>query len=249
MHEIKTRAPTPRMQSPHLPAANREALAQNPESGLMILARHLIEVSRHRAALQAGGCESDISAAADALGARADELLERLVEMRATTLAGTKARAAALIAYSPAEAEPWGTGNVGTAHALARSIIRDLAALEAPSAPDSADPAPPARDEEPASAEVWAAQTFTPIAFSIPSKAEFLAESLRQYDALPMLKAVLERDDEKLSACAAEAPEANFELLDWFDGISADLQRNAQMLKMASVRLGVALARVELAIR
>ena len=249
MPEIKTRAPSARILSPHLPESHREALAQNPDSGLMILARHLTEVSRHRAALQAARCESEIFAAVDALGARADELLERLVEMRATTLAGTKARAAALIAYSPNEAEPWGTGNVGTAHALARAVVRDLAALEAPAAQDLATPAAPARDEDPATAEEWAAQTFAPIAFTIPSRAEFLAEAARQFDALPMLKAVLECDDQRLADLVAGAPEANIDLGNWFEGIAADFERNARMLRMAGNRLDVALARVEIALQ
>lgn len=107
--------------------------AKGPDSGLMILARHLAEVSHHRAAVLAGGGEN-APAVADALGGRADELLEAVVELRAVTIEGIRARAVALAAYAPAESEPWGHGNIGCAHALARAIIRDLIALERPPA-------------------------------------------------------------------------------------------------------------------
>ena len=65
----------------------------------------------------------------DALGGSADELVGAVVEIPATTLEGIMARAAALAAYAPDEVEPWGPGNIGTAHALARAIVRDLVAL------------------------------------------------------------------------------------------------------------------------
>ncbi|WP_234729720.1 hypothetical protein [Acidocella facilis] len=108
---------------------HRAPAVQSPDAGLMILARHLAEVSHHRAAALAGAAEN-AAAIADALGGRADELLEAVVELRATTLEGIRARAVALAAYAPAEVEPWGHGNIGCAHALARAIIRDLIALD-----------------------------------------------------------------------------------------------------------------------
>ena len=67
----------------------------------------------------------------DALGGSADELLGAVVEIPATTLEGVMARAAALAVYAPDELEPWGVGNIGTAHALARAVVRDLVALAA----------------------------------------------------------------------------------------------------------------------
>ncbi len=106
-------------------------MTSNPDSGLIILAQHLAEVSHKRAALLAAGAAQVplTPGMVDELGGRADDLLDAVVELRATTLEGIRARAAALAAYAPDEVEPWGKGNIGTAHALARAIVRDLVAL------------------------------------------------------------------------------------------------------------------------
>lgn len=106
--------------------------AESPDSGLIILCRHLAALGHERAAFvahyQERG-EGPPGSVLDVLGGPADELLGAVVEISATTLEGVMARAAALAAYEPNELVPWGVGNIGTAHALARAVIRDLVAL------------------------------------------------------------------------------------------------------------------------
>lgn len=104
---------------------------QNPDSGLIILCQHLAEAGHERAVLSAHYAQKGNEppeAALDARGGSADQLLGAVVEIPATTLDGVMARVKALAAYAPDELEPWGAGNIGTAHALARAIIRDLVA-------------------------------------------------------------------------------------------------------------------------
>ncbi len=105
---------------------------ESPDSGLIILCRHLASLGHARAAVSAHYQERGANApeaVLDTLGGSGDELLATVVEIPASTLEGVMARAAALAAYAPDELEPWGPGNIGTAHALARAVIRDLVAF------------------------------------------------------------------------------------------------------------------------
>ncbi|WP_234731077.1 hypothetical protein [Acidocella facilis] len=93
----------------------------------------------------------------------------------------------------------------------------------------------------------WAGQAFEAVKFTIPSEADFMAEAAHQYQALRLLRAVLARDDKRLATTAAAEPAAHLDLVDWFDGLAADLEANAKRLRQASARLLAALSRIEAA--
>ena len=60
---------------------------------------------------------------------RQEELLDLIVETRASTLAGVTARARALVRYDPDMADPEGFGANGWNDYVARAVIRDLLAV------------------------------------------------------------------------------------------------------------------------
>lgn len=105
---------------------------------------------------------------------------------------------------------------------------------------EAKNPAPPATAEE------WGAMTFEAMEYAIPTKAEFMADAKKQAVALPFLRAVLGCNDKKLETAAREAPVEHVELLEWFDGLANDYERNAEALRRAAFRIGVALTRLEL---
>lgn len=109
-----------------------------------------------------------------------------------------------------------------------------------PTPAEAKNPAPPATAEE------WAAMTFEAMEYAIPTKAEFMTDAKKQAVALPFLRAVLGCDDKKLEAAIREAPVEHVELLEWFDGLANDYERNAEALRRAAFRIGVALTRLEL---
>lgn len=104
----------------------------------------------------------------------------------------------------------------------------------------------PSASETPMTAQEWTAIRFPAMEFTTPDKAEFLADAEKHAAMLPVLRAVLTRDDQVLETAARAAPRKHLELLEWFDGTATDYEKNAAMMRRAAYGLGLVLTRLEL---